>query len=356
MMTALPTVTVDVNARRWAAVLGRDRTQDGRFYYGVTSTGVFCRPSCPSRRPHRDRVRFFQTTRAAEEAGFRPCLRCRPLEQADAWMTKVATACRAIAEADSAPSLDALARLVGSTRHHFLRNFSRIVGVSPREFAAARRFEAVRAQLRAAADVTTAMYAAGYGSSSRFYEGAAPRLGMAPSAYRAGGAGESIRYVCAATPLGRLLIASTARGVCAVSVGDADTGLAADLKREFPEADINRSTDGLADLVAQVLAHLEGRTPRLDLPLDVRATAFQWQVWNALRAIPIGETRTYGDVAAAIGRPGAARAVARACATNPVALAIPCHRVVPASGGTGGYRWGTDRKKRLLAREMSVRA
>lgn len=355
MMTALPNVTVDVDARRWAAVLARDRSQDGHFYYGVTSTGVFCRPSCPSRRPGRERVRFFSTTNSAEAAGFRPCLRCRPLETRDPWLTRIAEACRAIAEADTPIPLERLARQVGSTRHHFLRNFMRIVGVTPKAFADARRFDSVKSSLKRAVDVTTAMHEAGYGSSSRFYERAVPKLGMTPSTYRSGGAGEAVRYACAATSLGRLLVASTARGICAVSVGSSDAELVAALQAEFPAATIERASHDLDAAMAAVLAHLDGRTPRVDLPLDVRATAFQWQVWSALREIPRGHTRTYGEVAEAIGRPGAARAVARACATNRLALAIPCHRVVPAAGGTGGYRWGVTRKKTLLDLEKTPR-
>lgn len=334
-------------------MLARDASQDGRFYYGVTSTGVFCRPSCPSRRPLRERVRFFATAAEAAQAGFRPCLRCHPRGPIDPWLTKVAAACRAMADADTPLSLEQLARQVGSARHHFLRNFTRIVGVTPRAFAEARRFDAVKAALRSAADVTTAMYDAGYGSSGRFYERAAPKLGMTPTAYKAGGTGEVVRYTCASSPVGRVLVAATPRGVCRVSVGRADAELVQALRAEFPRATVQRATADLASAVAAVLAHLAGRTPRLDLPLDVQATAFQWQVWNALRDIPRGETRSYSAVAAAIGRPRAARAVARACATNPVALAIPCHRVVPSAGGVGGYRWGADRKKALLARERA---
>lgn len=356
MMTASSIVTGDVNGRRWASVLARDASQDGRFYYGVTSTGVFCRPSCPSRRPGRERVRFFATAAAAEQAGFRPCLRCRPLGASDPWLAKVAVACRAIADAGTTPlSLEQLARLAGSARHHFLRNFTRIVGVTPRAFAEARRFDAVKAALRSAADVTTAMYEAGYGSGSRFYERAAPKLGMSPSVYKAGGTGEVVRYTCAQTPIGRVLVAATPRGVCRVSVGSADADLVQALRAEFPRATVQRAPADLEAAVAAVLAHLAGRSPRLDLPLDVQATAFQWQVWNALREIPRGETRSYSAVAAAIGRPRAARAVARACATNPVALAIPCHRVVPSAGGVGGYRWGAERKKALLTREHAIR-
>jgi len=335
---------------RWTAVLARDRARDGEFVYAVTSTGIFCRPSCPSRRPRKERVRFFDTAAAAAVAGFRPCLRCRPLEPArDPWLDRVASACRRLA--DAAVPLSRLAAEAGCTRHHFLRNFTRMVGVTPRAFAEARRFEAVRTRLRTAADVTSAFYDAGFGSSSRFYERAAPKLGMRPGTYRAGGTGETIRFACAVTPFGRVLVAATPIGVCQVALGDTDAELVRALRAEYPEATVAGPAADLQPWLARVLAHLDGRTPRLELPLDIRATAFQWQVWNALRAIPRGQTRTYAQVAEAIGQQGAARAVARACATNPVAVAVPCHRVVPAQGGTGGYRWGSGRKATLLAAE-----
>lgn len=354
-MNALATLQQpDPTDARWSLVLARDAAADGRFVYAVTSTGVFCRPSCPSRRPLRERVRFFDSPSEAERAGFRACLRCRPLEAVgDPWVARVERACRDISRASVPPPLAALARRADSSPYHFLRNFKRIVGVTPRAFAEARRFENVKRELRANADVTSAFLDAGYGSSSRFYEGAAPRLAMTPSAYRAGGAGETIRYATAASPLGRLLIAATPRGVCRVALGDDDAALVAGLREEYPRATVVAAAASLRGTVKQVTGHLAGRLPRLDLPVDVRASAFQRQVWDALKAIPRGETRTYGQVALAIGRPTAARAVARACAANPVALAVPCHRVVPTSGGTGGYRWGSARKKALLAREAN---
>lgn len=342
-----------VDDTRWQQVEARDRAADGRFVYAVTSTGIFCRPSCPSRRPRRDRVRFFDAPDAAALAGFRPCLRCRPLDpQGDTWLPRVEQACRTIAAAEAPVPLATLAREARTSPHHFLRQFTRVVGVSPREFADATRFAAVRRHLRSGADVTTALFEAGYGSGSRFYEQAAPRLAMPPSTYRTGGAGQHIRYTTARSPLGRLLVASTDTGVCAVSLGESDTALVAALRAEYPKATVARASAPLRAHLQQVLAYLGGRTPQLELPLNIRATAFQWQVWSALRAIPAGTTKTYGEVAAAIGRPTAARAVARACATNPVALAIPCHRVVPASGEAGGYRWGARRKTRLLQLEQ----
>ncbi len=353
-MTALATVhRPDLDTERWNLVLARDRAADGRFVYAVTSTGVFCRPSCPSRRPLRDRVRFFDLTSDALRAGFRACRRCRPLDHvADPWVATIAQACQRIAAAEEPPTLAVLAAQAGSSPYHFLRRFKGIVGVTPRAFGDARRFDEVRRLLRDQTDVTTAFLDAGYGSSSRFYEGAAPRLAMSPSIYRNGGRGQTIRYASAASPLGRVLIAATPKGVCSVALGDSESTLLADLRAEYPGAEVLPAPRELGDWLRQVIDYVAGQLPTLDLPLDVRATAFQWKVWNALRAIPPGETRTYGQVAAAIGRPTAVRAVARACATNPVALAVPCHRVVPAAGGIGEYRWGAARKKKLLDREL----
>jgi AraC family transcriptional regulator of adaptative response/methylated-DNA-[protein]-cysteine methyltransferase len=343
-----------IDDTRWDAVVAHDRRADGGFVYAVTSTGVYCRPSCPSRRPRRDRVMFFDTTAAAREGGFRACKRCRPdvLVAGDPWIEKVRRACVYLANVDGHPSLAALARrLGGGSPYHLQRNFKRLVGVTPREYAEACRLTSVKRRLRQGGDVTGAMVDAGYGSSSRFYERAAPKLGMTPSAYRRGGAGMAIRYAIVKSPLGRLLVAATSRGVCAIAMGSSDAELARGLAKEYPAATIDRDAGALDDWSTRVLAHIDGRRPRLDLPLDVQATAFQWQVWQALAEIPYGETRTYGEVAKSIGRPRASRAVARACATNPVALAIPCHRVVSGAGGEGGYRWGAARKKEILARE-----
>ncbi len=341
------------DAARWNAVAAHDRSADGLFVYAVQSTGVYCRPSCPSRRPVRDRVTFFETAAGARAAGFRACRRCRPDGDsgADPWIEKIRRACVYLSNVDGHPSLATLASRLGGSPYHLQRNFRRLVGVTPREYAEACRFRKVKRRLRGGTDVTGAMLDAGYGSSSRFYERAAPKLGMTPSTYRRGGAGMDIRYAIVDSPLGRLLVASTTRGVCAVAMGSSDVELERALAREYPAATVGADAGRLAKWARSILAHLAGRLPRLDLPLDVRATAFQWQVWQALAAIPYGETRTYGDIAAAIGRPRAVRAVARACATNPVALAIPCHRVVSADGTTGGYRWGAARKKTLLASE-----
>src|SRR5258706_15722812 len=339
------------DAARWNAVVAHDRTSDGLFVYAVRSTGVYCRPSCPSRRPRRDRVAFFDAPAAARAAGFRACKRCKPdavVAAADPWVEKIRRACVYLANVEGHPALATLAARLGGSPYHLQRNFKRHVGVTPREYADACRLRKVKRHLREGGDVTGAMFDAGYGSSSRFYERAAPKLGMAPSVYRRGGAGMRIQYAIVESPnpaLGRLLVAATARGVCAVALGSADAELARGLEREYPAATIARDADALSGWTSSIVKHLAGRLPRLDLPLDVQATAFQWQVWQALAAIPYGETRTYSAIADAIGRPRAIRAVARACATNPVAIVIPCHRVVPAAGGEGGYRWGVPRKK-----------
>src|SRR6266850_1234908 len=355
-MTAMPAIqpTEKLNdTARWNAVVAHNRDADGLFVYAVHSTGVYCRPSCPSRRPRRDRVSFYETTAAARQAGFRACRRCRPdaPDAPDPWVEKIRRACVYLGNVDGHPSLATLAARLGGSPYYLQRNFKRIVGVTPREYADAVRLRKVKRRLREGEDVTGAMFDAGYGSSSRFYERAAPKLGMSPSTYRRGGAGMSIQYAIVDSPLGRLLVASTSRGVCAVAMGSSDAELERALAREYPAATIATDTGALSTWTTAVLAHVSGRQPRLDLPLDVQATAFQWQVWQALAAIPYGETRTYKEVAASIGRPTAVRAVARACASNPVALAVPCHRVVASAGGEGGYRWGIARKKALLASE-----
>jgi AraC family transcriptional regulator, regulatory protein of adaptative response / methylated-DNA-[protein]-cysteine methyltransferase len=353
MMMPLQHATFDED-RRWKVVLDRDRAADGQFVYAVSSTGIYCRPSCASRRPRRERVVFFDAAADAERAGYRPCRRCRPTEPrpaADPWTEKIRRACVYLSNVDGHPSLGRLARLIGGSPYHLQRNFKRIVGVTPREYANACRVGKVKRELQRGSDVTGALFEAGYGSSSRFYERAVPKLGMTPATYRRGGAGLAIRYATTTSPIGELLVASTERGICAVTLGASRTALEGALRREFPNAELIQDDGSLTETVRRIVAHLDGKEPRLDLPLDVRATAFQWQVWQALAAIPYGETRRYADIAAAIGHPRAVRAVARACATNPAAIVIPCHRVVPAAGGIGGYRWGAERKKALLSRE-----
>ncbi|MFQ5784534.1 MAG: bifunctional DNA-binding transcriptional regulator/O6-methylguanine-DNA methyltransferase Ada [Alphaproteobacteria bacterium] len=342
---------------RWAVVNGRDARFDGAFVYAVASTGIYCRPSCPSRRPQRRQVVFFDLPEAAERAGYRACRRCRPRETPaqDARCAAVRRACRLIEAADErAPTLAEIGAEVGLSPHHLQRSFKRLVGVSPRQYADARRLDRLKTRLRAGDAVTGALYEAGYGSSSRLYEGAPARLGMTPAAYRRGGKGWRIGYAVAPCPLGWLLVAATARGVCAVALGDDAPPLEAALFAEYPAAEIARDDDGLADWLGGVLTHIDGRRPHVGLPLDVQATAFQRLVWQELTRIPYGETRSYGDVARAIGRPKAVRAVARACATNPVSVVVPCHRVVREDGGLGGYRWGIERKRALLARERAA--
>jgi AraC family transcriptional regulator of adaptative response/methylated-DNA-[protein]-cysteine methyltransferase len=343
---------------RWKALAARDRQADGTFVYGVTSTGVYCRPSCPSRRPRADRVRFFDSAIDARKDGFRPCKRCRP-DTLDLGVPGIEAVRRASAflatHADEPVTLARLAGVAAMSAHHLQRRFKAIVGLSPREFQAACRADRLRASLRAGHDVTTAIYEAGYGSPSRVYESGAAD-GISPSAYRRGGAGMQIAYAIVASPLGRLLVATTPSGVCAVKLGDSDARLAADLRREYAAAEIREEDKPRQEWVQAILKHLRGELPSLDLPIDVRATAFQWKVWRALQQIPVGETRAYAEVARSMGRPTAARAVARACATNPVCLVVPCHRVVPSSGGIGGYRWGRTRKAQLLASERQSRA
>jgi AraC family transcriptional regulator, regulatory protein of adaptative response / methylated-DNA-[protein]-cysteine methyltransferase len=345
------------DSTRWRAVVDRDSRADGSFVYAVRSTGIYCRPTCPSRRPRREQVEFFPAGSDAARAGYRPCRRCRPDQApaADPWIDKVRRACVYLANVDGHLPLARLAVRVGGSPFHLQRSFKRIVGVTPREYADACRLNRVKRGLRSGSRVTAAMVDAGYGSSSRFYERAAAKLAMPPAVYREGGAGLKISYALVDSPLGRLLVAATDRGVCAVSMGSSDDDLVRALKEEYPAATLCHNNAARARWVRQIVGHLAGRRPRLELPLDVQATAFQWQVWTALAAIPYGETRTYKEVAASIGRPSAVRAVAHACATNPVSLAIPCHRVVRSGGGLGGYRWGIARKKALLAAEHRMK-
>lgn len=339
---------------RWRAVESRDARFDGIFFYGVRSTGVYCRPSCPSRRPGRARVEFFRTREAAEASGFRACLRCKPggAAAADPRAETVLRVCRAIEEwEDGTPSLEELGAELGLSPHQLRRAFKSLTGITPRQYAAAHRLNQFKSKVREGEDVAAAMYGAGYGSSSRLYEKASEQLGMTPATYRRKGKGMNINYAIADCPLGRLLVAATGRGVCSVQFGDGDEELEAALAAEYPAADIGRDEASLGGAVESILRHLEGSQPDLSLPLDVRATAFQLRVWDELRRIPYGSTRSYGEVAAALGQPTATRAVARACATNPVALVTPCHRVVRGDGDPGGYRWGTERKRALLEQE-----
>jgi len=341
----------------WQAVVERDATADGTFVYAVRSTGIYCRPSCPSRRPKRQHVVFFEQPAAAEGAAFRPCLRCEPQARtADGEQVAFAQqVCRYIEEhLDSSLTLETLSMHFHRSPYHLQRTFKHIMGVTPRQYAEACRLDQLKAGLRRDNDVTSAAYDAGYGSSSRIYERTPTQLGMTPATYRKGGAMQHIRYTVIDSPLGRLLIATTTRGICAITLGDDDNALVQALHNEYPAATIERDDTNMPEYSHALIRHLEGEQPHINLPLDLRATAFQWRVWEALRAIPYGSTCTYSEVAQAIGQPTAARAVARACATNRVALAIPCHRVVREDGSLGGYRWGIERKQTLLAEEAEV--
>jgi AraC family transcriptional regulator, regulatory protein of adaptative response / methylated-DNA-[protein]-cysteine methyltransferase len=349
-----PEIPISTDEIRWRAVLARDANLDGIFVTGVLTTGIYCRPSCPARHPKRENVRFFGRPEEAERAGFRACLRCRPKEggrpnpQAD----MVRQVCRILVERpEERVTLTALAREVGVSPHHLQRTFKRAIGISPRQYADALRLGRLKQRLQGKDSVTMALYEAGYGSSSRLYETSTQRLGMTPGAYRDGGRGARIRYAVADTPIGRVLVAATERGICSVRIGASGNAMAKELGREFPTATIERDREGLAEWVKRLTRHLEGRAPELDVPIDVRATAFQWRVYEALRSIPYGETRTYREVARSIGAPRAARAVGRACATNPVGIVIPCHRVVREGGALGGYAWGLGIKKQLLESE-----
>lgn len=349
---ARPDLATDPDGR-WQAVLARDARCDGRFVFGVRSTGVYCRPSCPARRPRRENVVFFPLPEAAEHAGFRSCRRCRPRDAAlDPRVGWVRRLCRHIEASPEGPlTLRALAGEAGMSPHHLQRTFKRVMGITPRQYADACRLATLKARLKKGKAVTEAIYEAGYGSSSRLYERAPAQLGMTPATYRRGGRGMRIAYATVDSPLGRLLVAATERGISAVCLGDSDATLEAALRQEYPAAEVSRDESRLGQWVEAILRYLEGREPHLDLPVDVQATAFQWRVWQELRAIPPGRTRSYGEIARRLGQPTAARAVARACATNPVALVIPCHRVVGESGALTGYRWGVERKRKLLEAE-----
>ena len=338
---------------RWEALVHRDRRADGAFVYGVVTTGVYCRPGCASRLPNRDNVRFFDTCEEAEGAGFRSCKRCRPAstDGPETHREAIVRACQMIEESAEPPLLADLASAAGLSPSHFHRLFKRIVGVTPKQYATEKRLSRVRANLQTSPTVTEAVYEAGFGSSSRFYENATPALGMKPSAYQQGGQGTRIRFAITQCSLGWILVAATEVGVCAIEFSDTPEVLQERLLARFPQAESVDHDAGFETWMAQILAFLDSPRARLDIPLDIRGTAFQRRVWTALRGISPGSTASYADIAARIGNPKAARAVAQACAANPVAVAIPCHRVVRSNGDPGGYRWGSERKRRLLERE-----
>ena len=348
-----PAINGDV---RWQAVNARNHDFDGQLFYAVKTTGIYCRPSCPSRRPRPENIEYYFDADTAERAGFRACLRCKPREQhfthAEADLAR--RVCEHISQnLEGTLSLAVLSAQIGVSTFHLQRTFKKVMGISPRQYAEARRLAVLKSALRFGVPVTDAIYQAGYGSSSRVYERAGAQMGMTPREYRRGGEGMQIRFTVVASPLGKLLVAGTQRGISAVCIGDSEEKLARALVQEYPRASVERDRNGMSAWVGKIVQHLEGKLPQLDLPLDVRATAFQWRVWQELMKIPRGSTRSYTEIAKAVGDPRACRAVARACATNPASLVIPCHRVVRGDGSLGGYRWGLARKKKLLARESS---
>ena len=349
-------------AMAWESVLHRDVSADDRFLYGVTTTGIYCRPSCPSRRPKRDNVAFFSSVEAAERAGFRACQRCRP--------NRAKSAHPAVERArdyidnhiadlgDERITLELLGEESGLSPYHLQRKFKELLGLTPAQYIRARKSERLKGELKRGETVSRATFGAGYGSSSRVYGDSDRRLGMTPATYRRGGAGAHIDYVIATTSLGTLLVAATDRGVCAVTLGDDAKTLEAALEREYPAAIRKRvatPSSSLGVWVGEIVEAVDSDRVRLDIPFDIQASAFQWKVWHELQKIPFGETRSYGEIAEAIGAPKAVRAVASACANNRVAVVIPCHRVVRQSGALGGYRWGLERKRLLLEKERATR-
>ncbi len=341
------------NDPRWKAVVAREREADGTFYYSVKTTGVYCRPSCGARLPNPENVGFHLTRDDAERAGFRPCKRCKPGEPplAERYAATVADVCRAIEGSDSMPSLAALAKRAGLSLHHFHRVFKGVTGLTPREYGASHRTSRVRDELRKSATVTDAIYDAGFNSSGRFYASTDQMLGMTPTVYRAGGLHAEIHFAVGECSLGSILVAKSSKGVCAILLGDEPEALVRDLQDRFPRATLLGGDEAFERIVARVVGFVEAPALGLDLPLDIRGTAFQQRVWQALIEIPSGSTASYSQIAASIGAPRAGRAVAHACAANPLAVAIPCHRVVRQDGALSGYRWGVDRKRALLKRE-----
>lgn len=341
---------------RWVAVGARDPEADGKFYYAVRTTGVYCRPSCAARPARPENVRFYATREETEEAGFRPCKRCQPNQPplVEQYAAKVTQACRIIEASETVPVLEDLARRVGMSTYHFHRVFKQVAGLTPRQYAAAQREKKVRKELGRGGAVTHAIFDAGYSSSSRFYEKSNEILGMTPSNYQAGGTDTEIRFAIGECLLGSILIAQSARGICAILLGNDPDKLVRDLQDSFPRANLVGGDADFEQLVARVVGFIEAPSIGLDLPLDVRGTAFQQRVWQALREIPAGETASYTEIARRIGSPTSVRAVARACATNKLAVAIPCHRVVRHDGALSGYRWGVERKRALLEKEAEV--
>jgi AraC family transcriptional regulator, regulatory protein of adaptative response / methylated-DNA-[protein]-cysteine methyltransferase len=341
---------------RWRAVQRRDRAADGTFVYCVRTTGVYCRPSCAARLPRRENVMFHATCAEAERAGFRPCKRCRPNAPAlaEVHATVVAQACRLIEQAEEPPTLDELAQAAGMSRFHLHRVFKAVTGVTPKAYVAGDRAKRVREELASRDTVTQAIYGAGFNSNGRFYAAAPGLLGMTPTQFRSGGNGNVIRFAVGQCSLGAILVAATGKGVCAIEFGDDPEALVRGVQDRFPKAQLLGGDQDFDRLVAKVVGFVEAPAQGLDLPLDIRGTAFQQRVWKAIRDIPAGATASYRDLAKRLGAPKAVRAVAQACAANGIAVAIPCHRVVRTDGSTSGYRWGVARKRALLTREKAV--
>ena len=346
-------VTAQAAARYWQATVARDPRADGAFFFGVKSTQIYCRPSCPARRPLRKNALFFQTTGDAEREGFRPCRRCKP-DEIPAAVRIVQRAVQVLeSDLDEQVNVGMLARQVGVTTDGLRRAFRQQAGLTPKELAAALRLKKFKKLLRSGSSITDALYETGYGSASRVYERSDAHLGMTPATYQKGGKGMKIRYTTAKSSLGEVLVAATERGVSAVYLGDGTPKLVNELREEYSRAEIVAEKGGFSQWVEEIVARAEGSAPRRELPLDLQATTFQRRVWQELQRIPRGTTRTYSQIARAVGKPRAVRAVARACATNPVSIVVPCHRVVRADGHLAGYRWGLSRKEKLLARERA---
>lgn len=345
--------TVGLDDARWAAFVARDAALDGQFFVSVRTTGIYCRPSCPARRPKRENVRFYATATEAERAGFRPCKRCKPAEPSlvQQHADKVREACRLIETTEQEPTLAELADAVDLSAYHFHRVFKSVLGVTPKAYAAAHRNKRMREELGRSATVTEAIYGAGFNSNGRFYATSSKALGMTPRQFRSGGANAEIKFAIGESSLGLVLIAMSDKGVCAIFFGDDADGLARDLKKQFPRARLVGGDPAFEALAAKVIGFVEDPRVDLDLPLDIRGTAFQRRVWEALRRIPLGATASYAEIAKAIGAPKSVRAVGRACSSNPIALAIPCHRVVGSNGSLTGYRGGIERKRALLVKE-----
>jgi AraC family transcriptional regulator of adaptative response/methylated-DNA-[protein]-cysteine methyltransferase len=349
-----PKLGVRLDSERcWAAVLARDKTHDGEFYYSVTTSGVYCRPSCPARLANRKNVAFYKTCEEAEAAGFRPCKRCKPNEPplAVQYAQRVTAACRLIETAETPPTLEALAAEMGVSSYHFHRIFKAVAGVTPKAYAVAHRQRRVRANLKRSKSLTEAIHQSGFNSSGRFYAESAGALGMTPSAFRNGGSDTDIRFAFGKSSLGLVLVAASDKGVSAIFLGDDEDDLVGNLRHRFPKANLIGGDRAFEAVVAAVVGLIEEPATVCDLPLDVRGTAFQHRVWQALRDIPSGTTATYSEIAERIGMPKAVRAVASACAANKIAVVIPCHRVVRNDGSLSGYRWGVERKRALIARE-----